>query len=177
MKVPKKSQDAYWQDIEPQTEEAKTDYVGGVKEFLFQVTPGLIIVAALVYGAYYLSSQVIGAKSNRPPLGEVSGTVTLNGKPLAYATVKFIPVENEENNKAPSAGLTDEQGNYRLLYVKDVPGAAIGEHQVVIEAKDQRGRERLPAEYNLQSVLRKPVAEGSQKIDFDLQVQEEDQQQ
>lgn len=173
LKVPKKSQDAYWQDVEPQTQEAKVDYIGGIKEFLIQVVPGLLVVGALIWGTYYASSMMITGSSDRPPLAEVTGTVTLNGQPLENATVKFIPVVEKGTHIAPSQALTNAKGYYRLFYVRDVPGAAVGEHRVEITIKDPRGRERLPDHYHRKSTLRHAVKDGSQTIDFPLETPEE----
>jgi len=171
LKVPKKSQDSYWQDIEPQSREAEVDYVGGVKEFLIQATPGVVVVVLMVWGAYYLASQVVGPSNNRPPLGTVTGTVTLNGEPLANAIVRFIPeAKKDENRAAPSQAITDDKGYYRLLYVRDVFGAAVGEHRVEISQRDANGREKLPAQYNRQTTLRQAVKSGSQVIDLKLEM-------
>ena len=68
-------------------------------------------------------------RSDLPELGEVHGTVTLDGAPLPNAIVNFTPKEAGR----PSSGETDENGNYTLLYLVDVPGALVGEHTVLIE--------------------------------------------
>jgi hypothetical protein len=62
-----------------------------------------------------------------PYLVPVSGTVTLDGAPLADAGVMFSPVE-----PGPSAsGTTDAQGKFELMTINDM-GAVIGEHQVAV---------------------------------------------
>jgi hypothetical protein len=172
LKVPKKSQDEYWQDVPAKTEEKKVDYTAAFRAFLVHFVPGGIVLFFLVWGAYYLSSQIIVGKGNLPPLGGVSGKVTLDGKPLANATVRFIPLDDEARSQRKGAsvamGLTDENGHYRLLYVKDTAGAAIGKNRVEVEAKDASGREMVRREFNAQSTILQEVKSGSQVMDFDV---------
>jgi hypothetical protein len=177
LKVPKQSQDAYWQDVEKPAAQGETDYAGGLKDILVHGGPGVLIILAMVWGAYYLGSQVISGGSKRPPLGAVTGKITINGTPVENATVRFRPVTEkgaEGGNKAPSQGLTDAQGNYTLYYVRDVAGAAVGEHVVELDAKDSKGKQRFPAEYGRRSKMHKAVKEGSNQIDIDVQMRVED---
>lgn len=165
LKVPKKSQDAYWQDVEPTAEREGYDYVETVKQILVQFVPGVLIVIGLFYGFYTLASQVLMSDSDRPELGYVSGTITFDGKPLKRAVVEFHPLAaNEPGNKiASSSARTDDEGQYTLMYVKDEEGAAVGKHQVTIHASV-----RLPARYNRNTELEREVKPGSQTIDFEL---------
>ncbi|MGE3314897.1 MAG: carboxypeptidase-like regulatory domain-containing protein [Planctomycetaceae bacterium] len=171
LKVPKKSQDAYWQDVEQPNPDAQTDYAGGIREFLFQVGPGAVVVILMVWGAYYLSSQVMAPDTKRPVLGTVTGKVTLNGKAVENVNVLFRPVSSKnEGGIAPSQGLTDAEGVYRLFYVRDVPGAAVGEHIVEVEAKGPDGKQRFPSEFNRRSNMHRSVKEGSNEINIDIQM-------
>ncbi|WP_232100768.1 Ig-like domain-containing protein [Gimesia fumaroli] len=117
-----------------------------------------------------------GGGSDTPPLGQVSGTVTLDGQPLEQAQVTFQP----ENGRA-SIGETDSEGNYELSYTGTTSGALLGAHQVVIisaveaysdesgEGKDRKARpELLPAKYNSKTTLKADVKSGSNQIDFPL---------
>ena len=61
-------------------------------------------------------------RSDLPELGTVSGTVSLDGKPLADAIVNFTP----EQGGRPSTGQTDTTGHYTLVYVADAEGAVVG---------------------------------------------------
>jgi hypothetical protein len=65
-------------------------------------------------------------------------------------------------------GLTDENGQYRLFYVKDTAGAVVGPSRVEIQAKDKIGRDRVRPEFNVQSTLQREVKSGSQQMDFDV---------
>jgi hypothetical protein len=172
LKVPKKSQDAYWQDVPAKSDAVKTDYVAALKEFLVHFVPGAIVLVLLVWGAYFLSSQVIVGRGNLPPLGRVSGQVTLDGQPLPNATVRFIPITDDGKGARKGAsvamGVTDDNGHYQLFYVKDTSGAAIGQNLIAVEAKDSVGHERVRREFNAQTTLQREVKSGSQEMDFDV---------
>jgi hypothetical protein len=68
-----------------------------------------------------------GCGSGRPETFSVTGTVIYQGKPLAGATVNFIP-----KNTHPASGLTDAQGRFTLLSFSPDDGAVIGEHVVCV---------------------------------------------
>jgi len=61
--------------------------------------------------------------------GHVSGTVTLEGEPLASAQVVFIG--EDEKNRAPLMAPTDEDGSYKLVGHKG-GGIAAGKYKVVV---------------------------------------------
>ncbi|MBA2113117.1 carboxypeptidase regulatory-like domain-containing protein [Bremerella alba] len=105
----------------------------------------------------------------------VSGTVTLDGDPLADALVSFYP---QEEGKRFSTGTTDASGHYELVYTNDQNGAAIGKHIVKITTATVQGeggparppKEKLPAKYNDQSELTVDVTSSSAgNTNFDLQ--------
>jgi len=104
--------------------------------------------------------------SGRPPLGSVSGTVTLDGQPLANALVMFTP----EGPGRTSLGTTDAEGKYTLAYLRDIVGANPGRHYVRITTATEQngGREILPSKYHAQSTLSADVVAGSNTIDFSL---------
>jgi hypothetical protein len=110
----------------------------------------------------------------------VSGRVTLNGVPLAKASVMFQPVA-EPGGLTPgpsSGGFTDEGGRYTLSLIgKDRRGAVVGRHKVritlVSEANPADDRPRrmrqLPKQFNRETRLECEVpAGGTDSADFDL---------
>lgn len=110
-----------------------------------------------------------GAPEDTPEVGTVTGTVTLDGKPLPGVVVAFQP----ETGRG-STGRTDEQGKYTLGYNAELDGAAVGMHKVTIttptEAPDPTGsfKEPIPAKYNAKTELTEQVNAGENVIDFDL---------
>ncbi len=66
-------------------------------------------------------------------LGQVAGTITLDGKPLANASVSFTPLNTTGGESPGSSGVTDSNGKYSLsLVIAQDSGAVVGKHKVVI---------------------------------------------
>ncbi|UUO05914.1 carboxypeptidase-like regulatory domain-containing protein [Blastopirellula sp. J2-11] len=124
----------------------------------------LILIAAVGCGQH--------RASDLPDLGEVSGTVTLDGKPLPEATVSF---QSTEVGRMAS-GMTDSAGQYKLYLLNDISGAPLGQNDVYIttarpadDSKPGSGRpEKLPAIYHAKSTLSADVKSGANTFDFDL---------
>lgn len=135
---------------------------------------------------------VAGCGEGGPKLGTVTGTVTMDGQPLADALVTFMPVE-----PGPAAtGTTDAAGKYQLLS-GDRQGAVLGQHKVAVKSLKSGGEawgkmseeeyqkaamggrnasaydnatvvEPIPARYNANTELVKEVESGENVIDLEL---------
>ena len=112
-----------------------------------------------------------------PARAPVTGTITLDGKPLKSAIVKFVPVVDSTQGAlrgATSFGFTDAEGKYTLTYAtgddgKPLMGAVVGPHQVQIQLNDPSGEQRIPARYGtLQSDLKADVKQGMSPVDIAL---------
>lgn len=116
-------------------------------------------------------------------LAQVSGKVTMDGKPLAGAVVSFTPMSDEKSTESPlaSSGTTNEKGEYTLETVKGQKGAIVGKHKVSITLivsdpeSDERVRgkpipkEGIPKQYNEQTTLTCDVpAGGRSDANFEL---------
>ncbi len=119
--------------------------------------------ALAVLGMLFLAGC---SRGDRPSLGLVSGTVTLDGKPLAGARVIFEPVEGGR----ASTSTTDSRGRYELIYIRTDKGAKVGPHNVRIFAgnADLGRAEVVPPRYNLQTTLRVEVKPGENERNFEL---------
>ena len=117
-----------------------------------------VLVAALI--------AVGCSPTDRPQLGTVGGTVTLDGMPLPDATVLFTP----DGRGRPSIGTTGPDGRYELAYLRDITGANPGRHTVRITTAtaENGGRETLPGRYHAATVLEAEVRAGTNTIDFPL---------
>jgi hypothetical protein len=75
---------------------------------------------------------ICGCGNNRPQekLVSVSGTVTVDGKPLEGATVAFVPEKSKQPQ--PSWGFSDASGKYSLKTVEGEAGVALGTYRIVI---------------------------------------------
>src|SRR5262249_26982426 len=102
----------------------------------------------------------------------VSGTVTLDGKPLVNAHVAFQPIASgvRKGGSVGSYAVTEEGGRFTLRsFTDDQPGAAVGKHRVEIDLKVEsddapRGNKpppkHLPARYNRDTELEYEVPPG-----------------
>lgn len=115
-------------------------------------------------------------------IAEVSGTVTLDGKPLSGVTILF-----EAPDRTTAFGTTDANGGYTLQFntersgvtpgpkVVRVRGGGFGEEADAAEDSDEEGASPAPVAsagvppcYNRDSKLKATVASGSQTMNFDL---------
>ncbi|MCH9655113.1 MAG: hypothetical protein K0U89_14740 [Planctomycetes bacterium] len=129
------------------------------------ILPGAVAVVVICIGLYSLMNAMVST-SDHPTLGTVSGIVTLDDKPLPRAEITFIPQDEWKEDKIPaeSKGITNEQGQFELIYSKDLKGAAIGNHFVRIISFEKK----VPLIYNVKSVLKFEVKKGSNQADFNL---------
>jgi len=109
----------------------------------------------------------------------VSGTVKMNGKPLANASLTYQPM----GGGMASTGITDANGRYTLtfLYSED-EGAIVTTHRVIIrtarktntedtsnDRADPSARDPIPRRYNDATELTMDVpADGTDSADFEL---------
>ena len=115
----------------------------------------------------FLALAFVGC-TDSPAGAKVTGTVLLDGQPLADATVTFYPVDGSRS----SIGITDAQGKYTLRFSASVYGAVVGDHTVDIrmdtEEGDSEAVEKVPARYNTKTELKETLKSGSQVVNFDL---------
>lgn len=120
-----------------------------------------------------LGLALVAGCGEKADLGTVAGVVTLDGQPLANATVEFIPADGDETRSSYD-GTTDESGRYKLYFSAGKEGAALGFYTVHIwppEPNDEspaRLAGQLPPQYNARSELSATVVAGSNSIDFPL---------
>ncbi len=169
----KKGKKSAWREAADEgTQESEYDYTE-LKNYLFKkVVPLAIGGIAACWLLYVMMSSAMGSKTQLPDLGQVTGTVTLNGKPVDSVTVLFHPIQSEKEKSdklkraSSSGGTTDAAGHYELKYLGDVKGAAVGECQVAIDAPS---RPDIPAKYlGSKLTVTKTVKAGRQVIDLDL---------
>lgn len=123
--------------------------------------------------------------SDQPELGEVTGVITLDGKPLSGIAVVFQPA-----NGRPARGTTDAEGKYELTYIRQTKGTKVGPNRVEIapseegeadesEADDgesqparkqsKSAKPKIPARYNARTELNADVKAGKNTFDFKLE--------
>ena len=83
---------------------------------------------------------LIGCRSD-DRVAAVTGVVTLDDKPIAEASVTFMPKEGGR----PAFGVTDASGKYELTTFEEGDGALIGNHIVTILAVDEKVSDKAVA--------------------------------
>jgi len=122
------------------------------------------------------ASLVLGGCSQSPTLGTIHGTVTLDGEPLAEATVRFVPVDK-----------TSQTASAMVKGGKFIATVPVGRMRVEFSAAKVVGQQKmyntpdspavdtvaelLPSRYNVRSELALDVQAGSQTAPFELSSQ------
>ena len=102
--------------------------------------------------------------SDRPPLGQVTGNVTMDGQPLAGVIVNFRP---DEGRTATCE--SDSKGNYDLEYSYQVKGAKVGPNTVsFVWPTGVEGKKGIPAKFSDKSDIKFEVKSGRNKFDYDI---------
>jgi len=136
---------------------------------------------ALSFRMLFLYSMVslvtLGCKKTQE-FGQVSGTVTMGGKPMDMVRVQFMPEPSKDSTAAHSDCITGKDGRFELSYSRDaeIHGAVVGWHRVVLEdiAAQSRGEPRpirIPDEYSssARTPLRMEVKPGPQTFELTVE--------
>lgn len=86
---------------------------------------GLILLAALVGP---------GCGDGRPKRVPISGTVTIDGQPLKFGSVAFVPQTGRT-----AGGSLDSNGRYELSCYEKGDGAMVGDYKVAITGVESLG--------------------------------------
>lgn len=122
----------------------------------------------------FAASIISGCGGERSDLGEVTGTITLDGQPLSNAQIQFVP---NGGVGSTAYGKTDSNGHYSMMFSRDASGASLGENGVRISTADvgeQDGeevviKEQVPPKYNSETELVADVQSGANIFDFALE--------
>ncbi len=124
-----------------------------------------------------VTSSGCGAGSSHPT-APVSGTIKLDGQPVANRSVMYQP----NGGGMASVGITDAAGHYTLKSLRgDFDGAVVGKHRVIIrtvstrtidttsDKNDPKAVDPIPKKYNDATELTMEVpADGRDDADFNL---------
>lgn len=175
-KSAKKGKKTNWDEVEAKKkEEPGFDWDGLWYEARTKLLPVLGGGAAFLLLVYFFVFPMFGGKSFVPKLGTVTGTVTVNGKPLAGATVWFGPEEKKQESKgknfkvSASVAQTDANGHYELMYdpQSNLKGAVIGKCRVEIVTPNYAGISDKYYKNNANSA-KVEVKAGKQVINLEL---------
>ncbi len=178
-KSAKKGKKANWNEAEAEkkNDEPGFDWEGLRYEARTKLLPVLGGGAVILLLVYFLVSPMFGDKGYVPKLGSVTGTISVNGKPLVGAHVFFHPADRKQDSKGKSKkitasfGETDTTGRYELFYGKKedkLRGVAIGKCRVeIMPTTDPTGINPKYFQANAESETRE-VKPGKQIINLEL---------
>jgi hypothetical protein len=116
-------------------------------------------------------TAVAGCSSS---VATVSGTVSLDGQPLADGTISFLPADGA----TATAGGPIQKGSYSVTMPPGAKLVRISAMEVIGKRVVYEGdpsspvidevRERIPEQYNAKTTLRVQAAPGSQRQPFEL---------
>jgi hypothetical protein len=116
---------------------------------------------------FLLLVLLLGCGGGGPQVAPVTGTVTLDGRPLPNAEVMFVP----EGGGRASTARTVDGGQYELLFKRGQNGALVGPHTVRIWVSHEvvRNPPKIAPRYDSESELRREVKAGEDNVfDFDV---------
>jgi hypothetical protein len=132
-----------------------------------------MLIRATVLLAWVIAGA--GCGHSGPELGDVQGTVRLDGQVVQNLQVEFQPA----GDGAPSYGVTDVNGQYSLQYSPERMGAIVGTHKVRVtgeyydsDTQTMKKVADIPPRYNSESELTVQVTGKGDTLDFDLQCEE-----
>lgn len=106
---------------------------------------------------------------DQPELGQVSGTVTLDGIPLSGVSVYFKPEVGR-----PSIATADAMGNYEAMYLIDQKGVKVGPNTVSVEWGIDESGPPIPPRYGQKSELKLDVQPGDNRFDIKMSSEDEE---
>ena len=132
--------------VEPVPGKVEYDYSEVKYRFTHQVLPLLAVLLIAVPLLYYTVESMFGDKVDLPDLAPLSGTVTLDGKPVA-ARLDIIPVietaDQHHMRTGSSIAQSGPDGKYVAVFNPEHEGAVVGRNLVRIKAAGFRFEETI----------------------------------
>ena len=118
-----------------------------------------------IFIALFVAVSVSGCGGgDLPELGDVSGKVTVDGKPVAGINILFSP----ETGRA-AGGVTESDGSYELIYLDGYGGCKLGPAKVTFEwSPGVEPTATVPARYMTEG-FSVEVKAGSNELNFPME--------
>ena len=98
-----------------------------------------------------------------PELGNVHGTITLDGKPLSGVNIFFEPEKGRT-----SMAKANTEGIYKATYLIDEKGVKLGPCSARVEWDIDESGPAIPVQYGLKSKLKLDVKPGDNTFNIDM---------
>ena len=102
---------------------------------------------------------------------EVTGLVTLDGKPFPGVIVQFEPVDGDQTRLPPGTGMTNAQGRYIVLRPGGKSGAVVGRNTVRVLHGEGADLATVAGRSVAGTVTERQVVDGANVIDVELRSQ------
>ncbi|TWT58490.1 hypothetical protein KOR42_18650 [Thalassoglobus neptunius] len=159
------------------------DFSGAQKE-LIRYSPHIGGALAAILVAYFIAQSIFGEGVDLPPLYDVSGTVTVNGKALPNVTVIFEPLDATKGGAdggpkrlRTSTGVTDENGYFSLYYMQGERGAPKGKGRIWLQPNSAADVMKIPPEYAGRGNDIREVREAGNEGKFNIEIEQKPPQQ
>lgn len=122
------------------------------------------VLLSSLLSVLFLGVVGCSGSTDQPELAEVTGVVTLDGKPISGVNVLFQP----EAGRA-AVGMTDEEGRYELEYLYGVSGCKIGMNTVGFDwPPDSPNMVAIPAKHTGANAFKFDVKPGDNVFDITM---------
>ena len=148
------------------------DFAGFFREFGLKGGAAVLFGIILTCGLYMFFDRMMGSRLKLPPLGYVTGIVSLDGTPLAGATIYFAPLEPgmadaKKERTRTSMAITDDKGHYKMIYIESTEGVAIGKCRVWLDLVTPKGQ-AIPPNFSEATLMVREVKSGKNEFPFDM---------
>jgi hypothetical protein len=108
-----------------------------------------------------IADRIAFYRDSRVALLSIGCHITLDGNPLAGATVTLLPEKFLGPSLRPASGVSNNAGSVTFRTEgEQLPGVQLGLYRVVVSKKNGAGKETIPEKYNAQTNLGLEVAPG-----------------
>ena len=142
---------------------------------------GIIVgCAAMVLIAVFLGNYIVRSVLKTPDLTLVRGTIKLDGKPLANATIYFSPKEvkaingTKRERARTSIGVSNDKGEFRMMYspIDRIEGVTAGQNRVWVTHIGGKGDD-TPSKWSEMSMREVDIPKTSAVSTFDINMDTE----
>ena len=142
---------------------------------------GIIVgCAAMVFISVLLGNYLVRSVLKTPDLTLVRGTIKLDGKPLANATIYFAPKEikaitgTKRERARTSIGVSNDKGEFKMMYspADRIEGVTAGQNRVWVTHSGAKGDD-TPSKWSEMSMREVDIPKTSAVSTFDINMDTE----